>query len=144
MLVVTGSFQIVYFRFVEIVISFYLVYAGSLKHRRVGPVRSAGAGGCCWSGVRGKHCWLASGCWSRTESLVSCSALSPNFTGADIYALCADAWFKVYRSLIVLCVPRIVYYGKIFSLPVVMHGHEPSGHILSVGFRLKRISGVHR
>ncbi|KAG2568805.1 hypothetical protein PVAP13_7NG400000 [Panicum virgatum] len=33
LLVVTGSFQIVYFRFVEIVISVYLVYAGSLEHR---------------------------------------------------------------------------------------------------------------
>jgi len=26
-----------------------------------GPVRCAGAGGCCWSGVRGKHSWLAGG-----------------------------------------------------------------------------------
>jgi len=26
-----------------------------------GPVRCAGAGGCCWSGVREKHCWLAGG-----------------------------------------------------------------------------------
>ena len=25
------------------------------------PVRCAGAGGCCWSGVREKHCWLAGG-----------------------------------------------------------------------------------
>ena len=24
-------------------------------------VRCAGAGGCCWSGVREKHCWLAGG-----------------------------------------------------------------------------------
>ena len=28
-----------------------------------------GAGGCCWSGVRGKHCWLAGGRWSRTWSM---------------------------------------------------------------------------
>jgi len=28
---------------------------------RSGHVRCAGAGGCCWSSVRGKHCWLASG-----------------------------------------------------------------------------------
>jgi len=34
-----------------------------------GPVRCAGAGGCCWSGVRGKHRWLTGDCWSRTESL---------------------------------------------------------------------------
>jgi len=25
------------------------------------PVRCAGAGGWCWSGVRGKYCWLAGG-----------------------------------------------------------------------------------
>ena len=24
-------------------------------------VRCAGAGDCCWNGVRGKHCWLAGG-----------------------------------------------------------------------------------
>ena len=32
-----------------------------------GPVCLAGAGGCCWSGVRGKYCWLAGAgdcCWS--------------------------------------------------------------------------------
>ena len=54
------------------------------------------------------------------------------------------SFIYVPLSLIVLCFPRSLYYGKIFSLPVGMHGHEPSGHILSVGFRLKRISGVHR
>jgi len=26
-----------------------------------GLVRCAGAGGCCWGGVREKHCWLAGG-----------------------------------------------------------------------------------
>ena len=26
-----------------------------------GLVRCAGAGGCCWSGVREKHCWLVGG-----------------------------------------------------------------------------------
>jgi len=26
-----------------------------------GLVRCAGVGGCCWSGVREKHCWLARG-----------------------------------------------------------------------------------
>ena len=25
------------------------------------PVRCVGAGDCCWSGVREKHCWLAGG-----------------------------------------------------------------------------------
>jgi len=25
------------------------------------PVRFAGAGGCCWSGVREKYCWLTGG-----------------------------------------------------------------------------------
>ena len=34
------------------------------------------AGGCCWSGVRGKHCWLAGDCWSRTGLL---------FTGVKIF-----------------------------------------------------------
>jgi len=32
-------------------------------HRRAynHPVRCAGAGGCCWSSVREKHCWLSGG-----------------------------------------------------------------------------------
>jgi len=30
----------------------------ALPAHNIHPVRCAGAGGCCWSGVRGKHCWL--------------------------------------------------------------------------------------
>ena len=30
------------------------------------PVRCAGAGGCCWSGVREKYCWL--GRWLKAAA----------------------------------------------------------------------------
>ena len=33
----------------------------SVNVANISPVRCAGAGGCCWSGVREKHYWLAGG-----------------------------------------------------------------------------------
>jgi len=38
--------------------------SSAVKKRQLylfGPVRCTGARGCCWSGVREKHCWLAGG-----------------------------------------------------------------------------------
>jgi len=34
------------------------MWEGLIAPPQIHPIRCAGAGGCCWSGVRGKHYWL--------------------------------------------------------------------------------------
>ena len=89
-----------------------LVMQMDLIRTYIGPVRCAGAGGCCWSGVREKHCWLAGGGrllleWCERKTLLAG------------WRLLEQTNFYINRSLFYVC--SISYISKYVRTKSYIH-----------------------
>ena len=92
--------------------SFYLMFQ-SIHH-----VRCAGAGGCCWSGVREKHYWLAGG-WRRLLEWCERKTLLVGWrsSAANGVKLCTPPKFRLFyfSSFIIFAMYKNIFYISTYN-----------------------------